>query len=57
MSAVKSGDLRHRVSLQRNVITQDPVTGETVSSWLEVAKVWAAILPASGREFLAAAAA
>lgn len=57
MTTVKAGALRHRIELQRNVATQDPVTGEMTSDWSTVAKVWAAILPSSGREFVAAAAA
>lgn len=57
MPAVAAGQLRHRVTLQRNAVTQDPDTGEMVSGWQDVAQVWAAILPSSGREFIAAAAA
>jgi SPP1 family predicted phage head-tail adaptor len=56
-TTIKAGSLRHRVELQRNAKTQDPVTGEMVSGWTPVATVWAAILPSSGREFVAAAAA
>lgn len=56
MPAVASGDLRHRVSLQANQVTQDPVTGEMVTSWLTFATPWAQIVPMSGREFVASAA-
>src|SRR5690606_11990147 len=56
MPAVASGDLRHKVQLQENQITQDPTTGEMVPSWVTVASVWAQVVPMSGREFLAASA-
>lgn len=49
-----AGDLRHRVTLQRNAITQDPKTGAMVSTWNDVADVWAQVAPLSGREYLAA---
>lgn len=51
-----AGDLRHRVTLQANVTTRDEY-GSTVTAWQDVAIVWAAVLPSSGREFIAAAAA
>lgn len=57
MASVAAGDLRHRVTLQRKQVTQDQATGEMVTAWADVAQVWAAILPSSGREFIAAAAA
>jgi SPP1 family predicted phage head-tail adaptor len=53
---MRAGKLRHHVTLQRAEFSQDPVTGEVTPSWVEVAKVWAAIEPLSGREFIAAAA-
>ena len=56
MAAVASGDLRHKVQLQEQQITQDPDTGEIVSSWVTIAEPWAQIVPMSGREFLAAGA-
>ena len=56
MPAVASGDLRHKVQLQENQITQDSTTGEMVPSWVTVASVWAQVVPMSGREFLAASA-
>lgn len=56
MSGVAAGKLRHWVELQQPNITQDPETGEQVTHWATFAEVWADIAPASGREFLAAAA-
>jgi SPP1 family predicted phage head-tail adaptor len=54
---MRAGELRHRVELQRQVFTQDPVTGEMTPDWLEVAKLYASIEPLSARDFLAASAA
>jgi len=54
--AVGSGQLRHRVSLQAQVQTQDPDTGEVLVSWQTIAQPWAEIMPMSAREFVAAAA-
>ena len=56
MSGVASGKLRHKVQLQEQQITQDPVTGEMVTTWQTVADPWAEIVPMSGREFMAAGA-
>lgn len=54
--AVGSGSLRHKVQLQEKQVSQDPDTGEMVDSWVDVASVWAEIVPMSGREFMAAGA-
>ncbi len=56
MPAVASGNLRHKVQLQAKQITQDPVTGEMVDSWVTIAQPWAEIVPMSGSEFMAAGA-
>ena len=56
MSGVPAGKFRHWVELQAPNITQDPNTGEQVTNWATFAEVWADIAPASGREFVAAAA-
>lgn len=56
MPAVASGNLRHKVQLQAKQITQDPVTGEMVTTWVTIAQPWAEIVPMSGREFVAAGA-
>lgn len=62
--ALDSGKLRHRVRIERldylrdsqGDVIQDPNTGETSQAWVEVAEVWAAIEPVSGREFIQSAA-
>lgn len=41
--------LRHRMSLQQEVLTQDAVGGYT-RSWLEVAQVWGRIEPVGGSD-------
>ena len=51
----KSGDMRHRVTIQVPVITTGEIGGE-VKSWQTVATVSAAITPTSGNERMAAAA-
>ena len=48
---MKIGELRHRVTIQEKTLTIDPYGGEVVS-WVDVATVWAAVEPLSGREFL-----
>lgn len=62
--ALDSGKLRHRVRIEKldylrdsqGDVIQDPNTGETSQAWVEVATVWAAIEPVSGREFIQSAA-
>lgn len=51
---MQAGKLRHRVSLQKPVKTQNPSTGAVVNSWQETAKLWAEVAPLSAREFVAA---
>jgi len=52
--ALAAGRLRHRITIQRPKITQDPATGQTTTRWLDVASdVPAAIEPLSVREFIA----
>lgn len=46
--------LRHRVILQAPAETQNQQTGDMEITWNDVATVWAAIEPLSGREFIAA---
>ena len=52
--AIDAGRLRHRVSLQRNDFTQDPVTGAIKDGWTEYAKAWASVEPLSARDLIAA---
>lgn len=51
------GKLRHRITLQSRVQTQDPVSGAVELTWSDYAtEVPAEVVPLSGREFLSAAA-
>lgn len=45
---MQAGKLRHRVTLQGLVETQDPSTGAISKSWLDVATVWADVRFLSG---------
>lgn len=47
---MRAGDLRHRVTIQYAVETQNSY-GEPVASWQDVATVWAAVEPLRGREY------
>jgi len=57
---LSAGRLRHRISLQQKTplldsngdVDQDQDTGEVLYAWEEVAQLWAAIEPLSGREFI-----
>jgi SPP1 family predicted phage head-tail adaptor len=50
---MKIGDLRHRVVLQRKEITEDELKQQS-EAWVDIATVWSAIEPLSGREYFAA---
>lgn len=47
---MNAGDLRHRVSFESAVDTQDTTTGAAVRSWTPLATVWAAVEPMRGVE-------
>ena len=51
---MRAGQLRHFVTLQRNVPTQDPKTGAMLDHWIDFVQVWAAVEPVSVRDFMAA---
>ena len=51
---MRNGKLRHRITLQRPGLSQDPASGEMLPGWQDVAAVWASIEPLSAREFIAA---
>jgi len=53
---MQTGKLRHRIRIEQNTTSQDPQTGAMIDGWAEFATVWAEIVPASGREFIAASA-
>ena len=50
---VRAGDLRHRVSLQKTVVTRDDY-GEQIETWTTYATVWARISPLRGQELIQA---
>ena len=52
---VAAGKLRHRVTIQQEVETQDPDTGAVSVSWVTYADRWAEYVAQSVREFIAAA--
>lgn len=54
--ALAAGRLRHRVTIQQPVHTQDPDTGAMTTTWADVAEVAAEVAPMSVREFIASAA-
>ena len=51
---MRSGKLRHKVTIQRPGLTQDPESGEMLPGWADVATVWASVEPLSARDFIAA---
>lgn len=53
---IQAGKLRHRVSLQDRQTSRDPMTGDVIVAWVEIAKLWAEIVPLSARDFIAAGA-
>ena len=51
-----AGKLRHRVTIQQAVETQDPDTGAVTVEWVLYAERWAEYVAQSVREFIAASA-
>ena len=49
-----SGSLNQRVTIQRRGVGDD-AAGQPSTSWVDVATVYASVLPLRGRDFLAAA--
>jgi SPP1 family predicted phage head-tail adaptor len=47
------GELRHRITIQKLVNTQDTF-GQPVEQWSDVVTVWASVNPIVGKEFFAA---
>ena len=47
---MKAGQLRHRVTIDQPVQTQDATTGELVTTWLPLAEVWADVGGLRGTE-------
>lgn len=50
---MRAGELRHRVTIQQKTFSRDSYGGETIT-WTDVATVWAAVEPISGREYFTA---
>jgi SPP1 family predicted phage head-tail adaptor len=46
---MQAGKLRHRVTVQQNTPTRD-TDGAEIDDWSDVATVWGAVIPLSGRE-------
>ena len=53
MSIIRSGALRHRVTLQAPVITQDEFGGP-ITTWTTVATLWALVESLGGNELVVA---
>lgn len=51
---IAAGRLRHRVLIQSPVTSQNPGTGAPTTSWIDLATVWAEVVPSSVKEFVAA---
>lgn len=52
---MRAGALRHQVTIQERVITQDPTTGAAIETYKDKhINVPASVEPLSGREFLSA---
>jgi len=51
---IAAGRLRHRVLIQNAVESQDPSSGAPITTWVDLATVFAEIVPSSVREFVAA---
>lgn len=50
---IQAGKLRHRIVIQKPVITQDQNSGAYITNWQDADSVWCAIEPISAREFIA----
>ena len=53
MKKTKIAEMRHRITFQRPVKTDDSHKGHTVA-WQDLMTVWASVEPLSGREYFAA---
>lgn len=52
---MRAGDLRHRVTLQKQVTAQDQQTGAMLPpTWVDFATVWASVEALSARDLIAA---
>lgn len=53
MPNLRAGALTRRITLQQRATTQDTFGGQSIT-WTDVATVWAAVEPLTGRELLSA---
>lgn len=53
----KASDLRHRITIQKPIQTQDPKTGKLIITWSNFITVWAEVTDLSTRDVIAAKAA
>ncbi len=49
---MRSGQLRHRITLERPRQTDVSAQGQSVEVWEEVGRFWAAVEPLSARQFV-----
>ena len=54
---MQSGRLKHRITIQKPVNTQDPVTGKLIQTWENVKTIFAEVTDLSTRDVIAAKAA
>ncbi len=52
-----AGELRHRITIQKPIQTQDPNTGKLITSWSNFSTIWAEVTDLSTRDVIAAKAA
>ena len=51
-----AGNLQHRITLQQQQMTVDPVTNEPITTWIDAGSVWANVHYLSSRERILSAA-
>ena len=51
---MRAGELRHRVTIQRQLVPGKDDLNADIIEWADIATVWAAVEPLTGREYFAA---
>ena len=54
---MQSGELKHRITIQKPIQTQDQNTGKLITSWSNLTTIWAEVTDLSTRDVIAAKAA
>jgi len=54
---MQAGKLKHRITVQRSINTQDPVTGKLIQNWQNFKTIFAEVTDLSTRDHIAAKAA